>query len=253
MEDKKQDILAKIRKLISKRDSAEKIGNQEEANAFTAKIVEMTTKYNIELHALEAESNETSGPSTTDTVIPRVQYERRHEGDWAATLLNTLAKYNFCLCYKYGDFDGYKNLTGVLVLVGEPHNIEVVKYLYEYLVEAGRRLGRESLKNYPDAKRNSYLRAFYTGFGIAIYKRLKDAEEANKTNAATQQYGLVLVSHEQKNLEYLKKQGINLGKAKAKVTTRKETRGLIDGRQAGNNINLNKQLQNKQSSSGLLN
>ena len=264
-EQQREEILGKVRKLISKRDSAEKIGNQAEADAFAAKITEMMAKYNIELFQLEKPDDQST---TTDAVIQRVNHERRHEGDWGSVLFNTLCKFNFCSCFLKGDFDGYKNIEGIIVIIGEPHNIATVKFMYEYLMNAGRELGRESYKSYnnPDIKRNSYLRGFYRGFGISIYQRLRQQEEQlhSKFEAEAQaninpnqignQYGLVVKSHFEKNQEYiantLKVTLKREGKASRNL---KDTTGLIDGRIAGNNINLNKQLNtNNQNPKGYL-
>lgn len=240
--DNREEILAKVRKLISKRDSAERIGNQAEANAFASKIVELMAKYNIELSHLKYKDES----FTADMVIERVHYEKRHEGDWALLLFNTLCRHNFCSCFTRGEFDGYKELTGIIVIVGEPHNIEIVKYLYVTLLNAGREMGRIGLRNNPSAKRNSYLRAFYSGFVTAIFQRLREDQmemERDKT-PNTHEYGLVLRTQLQKNQNYIENTlKVNL---RHKAQSRRgygDEQGKVDGFQAGKNVGMNKGVQ----------
>lgn len=234
----KAEILAKIRKLITKRDSAEKIGNQAEANAFASKITELLAKYNIELAQLHQDTED----DTSHEILMRVELERRHEGKWVTTLLQVLCKYNFCTFYISGEYDGYKYLDGQYVFIGQEHNREIVKYMLTYLIEAGRELGRKGLLNNPGSKRNSYLRAFYDGFVTAIYGRLREDQyaqhQADKQFA--QQYGLVVRSQEEKNTALMKKLAPNIRYTKSNSRGYGDHNGKTDGYEAGKNISLNK-------------
>lgn len=234
MTPERQAILDKIRKLISKRDSAEKIGNMQEAQAFAAKIQELLLKYNLEISELPQE--EDSG--VTESINQRLTLERRHEGDWVIKLGMVLCKYNFCFLYIRGNFDGYKYLDGQMVIAGEPHNIEIVKYLLEHLVISGRQMGKDALKRNPGEKRNSFLRAFYSGYCGAIYTRLKEQYEKDHTEHG-ETMALVVQNSQVAIKDYFEKKGMSF-EAGGKSRGYGNNNGRIEGHMAGKKVTMNK-------------
>jgi len=109
-------ILDKIKKLLALSTSS----NPNEAASAAAKAQALLAQYNLELSQVEAHGGEASDYGQQDVAVGGVSR-------WRKTLMLVLARPNFCAVVSYKG-------TERVSIVGEPHNLEAVKYLYKYLV-----------------------------------------------------------------------------------------------------------------------
>lgn len=118
-------IKEKLQKLMVKADSAKEIGNAAEAAAFSAKVNDLLTKYNLEMADIEF--------SKEDEVIADDQKGLillNKTGRWTSRLLSTLCNYNYCKCV-YHTFGRSKEMC--VTIIGKKENVEVVRFLYDIL------------------------------------------------------------------------------------------------------------------------
>lgn len=108
------DKLAKILRL------AERAATEGERQAALARAQALAFKHNLDLSAVNLEESETT------KVGQHVVGET--DAEWQMNLWNSLAIANFCRVYFMGD-----KRSARIVVVGRPHNVEVVKSMYAYL------------------------------------------------------------------------------------------------------------------------
>lgn len=167
-----EKILDKIRKLINKQNSSEKLGNLEEANAFALKVSELLAKHNLSRFDIK-DKVEDSGvirQNCNEITTPK------NEGKWLLALYNTLSKYNYCRLIVV---NGLHNTYGALF--GTEENIEVVRFMGEQLSNKIRFLGKQTYKQLSGKipeKKNAFLRAFYSGAVSGIAAKLHEQQDA---------------------------------------------------------------------------
>lgn len=229
----KETILEKVKKLLAKAN-AQGV-SEEEAQIFTNKANELLIKYNLSITQVSDIGGKTR---VTQDFITLGDYAGKTDGDWVQLLLNALAKANFCDYLTLVDFNKKQG-----TLIGRKENLEVLKYMFEYLYGTIKSLESKTWKSYlGNEKRNAFKRGFYRGCVIRIATRLREnmekvvQEEAqvnNQTNA------LILV----RNTEVKEFKETAYPDASQRKTTKLSG---LNGRQlgdiAGRNISLNKQL-----------
>jgi hypothetical protein len=198
-----EKIIDRIKKLTAKANSAYELGNVEEATAFTNKVNELLTEYQIDMSKIvDAPVQDVNGYRETELGL-------NHR--WKTSLLNILCKHNYCEAI----FHTRPKQTQVTI-IGKSDNVEVVKFLYGVLVPQFERMSAAAWKTYladirlqllnrgyaKDHKlyknpwtlsniSNSfqYKNSFYRGANSGINKRLTEQKAA-----ANQQYGESLTS-----------------------------------------------------------
>ena len=141
-------IINKIQKLIAKAESAQDIGNIDEAAAFSAKVNELLIKYNLE--KADIKSNE--DPDINHKLFKDLDITSR-QGGWTINLLTTICEYNLCEAiyhreYKMNAARKRKIIITGVSIIGTPENIEIVKYLYSMLSGQFRRLASPVFSDY---------------------------------------------------------------------------------------------------------
>ena len=180
--DKRERAIELIKRLLA----LSKSSNVNEAALAMAKAQELLTKYNLEQAQIEAAMSEAQRQQRYDKSTHSVGGTKA-EWQWRKHLLNVLASTNF------RESIGYTG-EGRVALVGQPHNVEVVVYLYDYLVGELKRIAKDDYKR--DRRTPftgvagmglaAYTRAFMYGAAQAIHARLaKQSSEAQRTDSAT--------------------------------------------------------------------
>src|SRR5215469_2538003 len=150
-------ILDKIKKLLALSTSS----NPNEAASAAAKAQALLAQYNLDLSQVEAHSGETSDYCQQDIVVGGVSR-------WRKTLMLVLARPNFCAVVSYKG-------TERISIVGEPHNIEVVKYLYEYLVQQLEPMAATAYRQSGSSMHaRTWKDSFFYGAIASIDQRLKE-------------------------------------------------------------------------------
>jgi hypothetical protein len=124
-------IVELIRKLKAHADSAEKIGNAAEAEAFAARVSSLLLKYKLEMTDVELDQQATIDPLTEEMVEFNkwgLEFKRTRIA-WQERLAHVLADANFC---------GLLVLpkSNVIWFVGREADRQVCIYLYATLVRA---------------------------------------------------------------------------------------------------------------------
>ena len=177
-----EQILEVIRALLTK--TVERGCTQEEASAAAAKAQELLQKYKLEMSEI----------STNDTEVkPNMRKShldvkgKGHDGSWKAMLLHRVAKYNFCRAIELSGLD--KSL-----LFGTATDVEVVKMLFNWIVEQLERFATEFRKEYDGTdRRPTWRRSFFTAAVNAIGNRLFEQQQEFE-RSSEKSTALVLVS-----------------------------------------------------------
>ena len=227
------NILKRIQKLLSLAEGAKQIGSMAEAANAAQKAQDLLLEYNLS-------HDEVLNASTKEERVvgqQKVDYEgmiQGKEGDWVRDLYFVIGKNNLC---KIILIQNKWTKQKLICIIGESHNVEIVKYFVEYLVPQIRQLARQSWsKYYGEDKRGAYIRGFLLGCVKGIDDQLSGhikamAAQNEKINA------LVRVS----DLNIQKYVAANFGRlGTVKSASRSAQDGIKDGREAGRNISLHK-------------
>jgi hypothetical protein len=117
----REKMLELLRRLKALSESK---ANANEAAAAASKMQELLIKYNIELAELDA-ARETGADYVREFMD---NDDPLTDEEWTGSLIWAVAKYNFCEAVTE-----WRNHKRTYALVGEPHNIEIVTFIYEYL------------------------------------------------------------------------------------------------------------------------
>lgn len=155
--EKTQDInsiLSRLKKLQRLYEGAKAINSEAEAQNAAAKIQNLLTQYNLSMVDLEAAVDDEPKTNVTEEKLDD-SWQRKCGGFWDQLLLYGICKYNFCYMIVSSQYTHRTNRNGKMVfenrhkyiVIGEPQNIEVVKWLFNVL--AGQ-LYRLALKRYEE-------------------------------------------------------------------------------------------------------
>lgn len=161
-----KNVLEKLRKLLNLAEGAKAVGSLQEAENAMQKAQAILSEYNLSMDNI---SKEEISNSITEMDMG-LDYNKR-ETNWIPALGDRLARYNFCQCL-------YSERYQKLRIFGQPHNIEMVIMMIEYIVPRIRVLARKAFSTYTGGeKRNTFLRGFYRGAVFGISERLKREQE----------------------------------------------------------------------------
>jgi hypothetical protein len=229
-----QDIIAKVRKLLRHGDSAQNIGNLEEAQAFAAKAQELMFKHKIEMTEVEAEAYLLNEP-ITDLDIFGGDYGMRGSKriGWWSILVAGLSKAYFCRAVGHS----HPLKRNVYTIHGRETDrkefLEMLRYLTDAAVEMSEKQARDEFRRYgrvPKAYRNSFKLGFANAVGERMKSKAKELMSSNET-------GLVLVDRINNELDgYLQHKYRHLTTGK-KVTTKGTGYGA--GQAYGRSIGIN--------------
>ena len=152
----KEKMLERIRRLLALSKST----NVHEAEAAAAKAQELLFKYNID----EADvPGAQKAKSTYQKVL--IELGEGRAVAWKRTLLFAVARTNFCTAFFSHSIDsrGHLHRLNRMSLVGEPHNIEVVSYLLDYLSSEIIRLSEDLWYKEGTGSKSSWKTSFCYG------------------------------------------------------------------------------------------
>lgn len=236
------EIQEKLKKLIRHRDSAEKVGNLEEAESFAQKIQELALKYGVEISKLStAEQEHINAPF--DKEVDLTQYMRRHESDWILKLFTATSRGNMCQIVS--------NTSRTWIhIFGYEHNVDIAIFMAEQLISKFRELARKDFREYKGAtKRNTYIRGWLQGAAQAIQERL--SSKLAQAKQADVQVNALVVKSETAITEYKHKKYPKLGVMKNRSLS--GTDGRAQGYETGKKLAINKGVSGSMKSSKLLN
>jgi len=224
-------IKEKLKKLISKEESARQLGNLEEAEAFASKVQELLLRYAIDMDELKSKNQK------TDIDRERVDLSDligSHEATWVHELYNVGAMYNFCKII----YPARMTMPHV-TLIGEEMHREFTHYFVHQLVSKLRELARRSFKEYKGSdKRNTYIRSFLRGAVVGIQQKLKEQRDEAMRN---QPQVNALVVNKQGAIQQWMRETYPPGSLGTRnVRAAASADGFVNGVSAGRGVSINK-------------
>lgn len=224
--EKTQDInsiLSRLKKLQRLYEGAKAINSEAEAQNAAAKIQNLLTQYNLSMVDLEAAVDDEPKTNVTEEKLDD-SWQRKCGGFWDRLLLYGICKYNFCCMIVSSQYTHRTNRNGKMVfenrhkyiVIGEPQNIEVVKWLFNVL--AGQ-LYRLALKRYEEYReddrqavmrlfvgekkmhRGTFLRSYLAGAAKGVQDKLR--EERERELQAQVQVNALVLRHDQQLNDYV--------------------------------------------------
>jgi hypothetical protein len=230
----------KIRKILAKARGTE---NEAESLAFAAKAAEMLQEHNL------AEAD-LGGEDATEPLVMRT-VSSVDWNPWRISIIGALSELYFSRIFLSGEvFKG--KYRRCVVVVGRPHNIDVVESMHEYLVNTTLRLAGEYSR---DRKERLH---FEKGCGMRLYTRIKAMAEAAREPVVVA--GLIAAG--KNTLPALYKTELELaddmvtaqtgGKLARSSGHRGRSSAIAAGSRAGESINLGGQISSGSKTSHLL-
>lgn len=219
MNDKK---LKRLRALLEKAESTKNSGNLEEAEAFMQRVQSDLHELNMTEEELFDRTNEE--PETVEEKSDSFIYSQ-HE----VRLLNIICKNNFCSYIR----NGHKKKH---IIIGKPSNIQVVMYLFEFILKF---LREESVKRAiseygekPTPERLKYIRSYIDGCINGVGAKLEEQNEKAKAKS-TKLTDIIL--YNDKAIEKYIKENHKIHTSSHKVSVGD---GYLEGYLAGKNMKI---------------
>lgn len=216
-------IISKLKKLQRLHEGAKAINSEAEAANAAAKIQNLLIQYNLSMADLDSVADNEQATNVVEEKLGD-NWARKCGGFWDQLLLYGICKYNFCyvIVSKRHEYRVNRNGNEVreqrqkYIVIGEPHNIEVVKWLFDVL--AGQ-LYRLALKRYEEYRnddsqalmriftgekrmhRGTFLRSYLAGAAKGVQDRLK--EERDRELQAQVQVNALVLRTDQKLNDYV--------------------------------------------------
>jgi len=168
-------MLEKVRALLAKAESTEFAA---EAETFTAKAQDLMTRHSIDAAMVDG------GHSGTDVHSRRVHLDDPY-AEMKAQLVSVIAEVNRARAIWDPRF-------GMVVLVGEPFDLDLVELLFTSLLIQATRAMTEAGAAGPDHRSPGFRRAFLLSYATRIGERLEQAG-SHAVEDAMQEYGSALV------------------------------------------------------------
>jgi len=236
----------KIEKLFRKAESAGEMGSLDEAAAFTAKAQAILTKYNLDMADIKVEQDGNTCEGERNDLKEKHGWTKT-DGDWLIKLYSTISRHNFC---KIVVHKMYKSTEPMITIIGEPHNIEMVKYICSHLVPKIKQLRLQRWKEYNGyEKTNAFKRGYYRGAVQGINAKLVEQRDNDKSKYTGLQ-GLIVLSDAlvDEKMAELFSNLTNGGRSRSLSGAS----GAMAGYKDGKNMNINKGVGASDSSSGRL-
>ena len=224
-------IVDRVKKLLALSSSQ----NPHEAALAAAKAQELLFKHNLSLAMVEAEL-----PGDRHARYISDRFDSGGWMDWRRRLLAAVARNNFCRGVSY---EGTRDVG----IVGEPHNVLVVKHLYAFLVRELIRLAEAAAAGEPglDAEgARAWKRSFFLGAVRTIAQRLA-TQRAHDAAANPQSTALVLRKDQELDEAYqqhfpnLRREDEESPRRRERTARPRSTDGYRAGVRAGKTIPLN--------------
>ena len=235
MEKISDSIIDRIKKLLRLSTSS----NVNEASNAAAKAQELIDRYKLDMAQVQVENPKEPGEQIEDDTngIPCGQ----RNITWHWHILSSLCDANTCRAWSNYKFNRLTNKTHrEYRLVGTKTNIEIVKYMYAYLVAEIERLSAHEMK-FGQGKGNgkTWSNNFKIGAAIAIQDKLAATHKKVKQDYVGTQALAIIQKSEHDLTQYYEDLAKRLGlKSGASFSVRHDPSAREAGYKAGSNIHL---------------
>lgn len=235
------EIIDKIAKLLR----LSKSPNVNEAALAAAKAQEMMDKYRIDAAAVDVNGDGQKNPDEPIedyTKTEPLDKLGRKGASWKSILAGGLGRVNNCRSYRSWARNEHGAYHQVLGIVGRKSDVQVVRYMYQYLVREIDRLTKELAHG----NGRSFCNAFRLGAVATVRERLQEAkaktEREMREQAETMQArirvekALVRVDNQKLEVDIWVRRHLHLGSGRR--VNYSSGHGYVAGRQAGHSIRL---------------
>lgn len=174
-------VVERIKKLLALTASQ----NPNEAALAASKAQELLFRHNLSMAMVEAATEGGNSAYVAD------RFDSGGWMHWRRRLLAAVARNNFCRGVSYQG-------TREVGIVGEPHNVTVVKHLYAFLIDDIIRLadiGVKGERTLDEEESRAWKRSFYLGAVRTVAQRM--AEQRQRDIAADEQSAALVVRKDQ--------------------------------------------------------
>jgi hypothetical protein len=228
----KQQIIDKIQKLLALANSS----NENEAKSAASMAQALLTKYNLTMKEVDKSSQ-----SYTSKAFETNKRRQDTSARYIQTILKTFFFVEIINTKKpvkvYEDVCGIKFektvYENMYLIFGEPHNVEIAQYIYDFLDNSFKVLYRDF------AKKNKTGKGSRVSYYYGVYAGLYDQLKQTKTKVE-QEVGLVVV--EDKDLTDFISQSIGKTKSLVKKTQTEDKNALNQGYKEGQSLKIAKGL-----------
>lgn len=177
-------VMRKIKKLKALYEGAKKINSEGEANNAAALLQKLLAEYNLSIEEV-GEIEDKPKEQIIHENLSGYTY-KSIGGYWEQRLTHVICKWNFCRCYMVG------NTYRKLIIVGEKHNLENVKWLLDVLKERYVCFSKTRYKEYKNnlmigekpMSLDKFQRSYLMGCAAGLDQKLKEEHEREKREEA---------------------------------------------------------------------
>ena len=233
----------KMQKILDHADSAEKIGNQAEAEAFMKKLNELCLKHKITMANVKAHD-----PDNSDESIKKEEVERTENGlpvqrkaqEWIWDLAGIIAHANNCSYL-------VQNGSNRIWFVGRDQDRRFAIYMFSYcyktlLVDCNKEYNKAYNHFYAmgmQSQVKGFPQSFKKGFVSAIRDRLREAKEEIKKTTDEETFALITTGQMVAVREYINKMYTRSASSLGGSSAHNE-HGYASGKKAGSKVSLAK-------------
>ena len=160
-----ENVVELIKKLLA----LSKSPNEHEAALALSKAQELLLKHNIDM--AEIKTDQTGPNLEVEMLNESVDFD--HYQAWQGTLLNCIAKRNFCHCVQ---------AHGLVQILGRKANVRVIVELYNWVEPQIIRMAKES--GYKAGEKNAYIMGLLKTLAAKLDEQRAEFHEANPTSRA---------------------------------------------------------------------
>ncbi len=229
------DLLKKVKKLLALAGSC----NEHEARLATEKAQALMLRHNLNMQSLE---------SISDFEIHAAGNSERSISRESGYIMGILTKHFFVRCFYDSEFIGFtrtgkRQYRKISKIVGTPENVEVAKYVYEFLLQTYRRLWKDFSKTH-----SNKLIAAKNSFFFGVTEGIKETLAASESKICTEM-GLVIVPDTK--IKSWMSDKLNL---KSRSLGRLSSDGTAQaaGKELGKNVKISRALNSDSSNNGRL-
>ncbi len=203
---------------------------EHEADTAMAMVHKILAKYNLSLKDVEDQKGQGFQPEHRDF--------NKYKMRWQKIVIRATSKLYGCYNFWHG---GYDSASSYNVIIGRPHNIDIVIDMSSYIIKAIRKLEREAFNEAMVNGESTYKfkYSFYNGASNKIFQRVNWIIEDSKKSAEPGT-SLVLVSETEASENYARHK-FNLVASRGR-STRMSGNAYSKGQRAAEGISLNSQV-----------
>ena len=218
-------VIEKIKHLLALSTSS----NPHEAALAASRAQELLMKHNLKMSQIKTDDDPTGNYAQSCV--------RTGQKRWKRSLLFAIARHNFCTCV-------YNLTQRNMMLIGEPHNFEVVEYLYTFLVGQLHEMAENTymtyLKRGASVNKKTWIEGFYNGAIARIDVRL---EEQQRQMAADSNDCKALIVTKEAELKAAMDKFYPDRRPGRRQKSKVDLTGFYDGVEAGDKVALNKAIE----------